>query len=361
MKVNIGLAATLAVLGLLVACSNDKSKDAPKASTTTTATTTATTPDLGGHILVSVTVDWEGAYLSEDGLDMLDALRRRLPEVPFTHFVSAGYFTTRSVATKTEPTSEPPAGESLQPATELKAQVKPGDELAIHVHAWGSLVRAAKVPVHFAPSFLSGKAKLLEFDGGDVGFDSDLDNYSVQELRAIIATSRRLLTAAGLVPSTSFRAGGYLGTPKVLEAARAEGLDVDASAIDHKQLEGTENAVHQARLKAVWPSVDSSTQPYAIKTPSGDILEVPIAAFMENASVAEILDLLQRANARLAKAPDADVFVVLGFHQETAQEFGPMLLDAVEKMRADPTLKTKVRFVTVQSAAKAFRVRQAPH
>ncbi len=292
---------------------------------------------------------------------MLDALRRRLPDVPFTHFVSAGYFTTKSVASKPVPSNELPASESLHPGTELKAQVKPTDELAIHVHAWGSLVRAAEVPVRLAPSFLSGTAKLLEFDSGDAGFDSDLDNYSVPELRAIIATSRRLLTAAGLVPSTSFRAGGYLGTPKVLEAARAEGLDVDSSAIDHKQLEGTESAVHQARLKAVWPSVDSSTQPYVNKTPAGDILELPIAAFMEDASVAEVLDLVQRAGARLAKAPDADVFIVVGFHQETAQEFGPMLLDAIEKMRADPTLKTKLRFLTVQSAAKALRLRQAAH
>src|SRR4051812_34698961 len=78
-------------------------------------------------VVVAVTIDWEGAYLSPEGLDALDALRKRL-NVPITHFVSAGYFT-----------KEPPEPGTI---SSIKEVVHPGDELALHVHAWRSLAKA---------------------------------------------------------------------------------------------------------------------------------------------------------------------------------------------------------------------------
>lgn len=300
-------------------------------------------PPQPDKILVAITVDWEGAYLSDDGLDMLDAVRRRLPAVPFTHFVSAAYFT--------KPAKQGGA-QVPDPATEIKAQLKPGDELAVHVHVWRSLVTAAKVEPHLTPSFLTGKAKLIEFDDGDTGFDSDLDNYSVAEMRAIIATSRQLLTNAGLKPSTSFRAGGYLGTPKVLEAARAEGLVVDSSALDHRQLD---EGPFRKRVAKVWPKIDAGTQPYTIKTQAGDILELPIAAFSEEVEKQELLDIVRRAKERLAAKPGGNEIVVFGFHQETAHEFVPQLLDALEKLRADADVGGRLQFVTIEAAAQARR------
>lgn len=339
-----GIVRTLAALGFVLACSCSKKE--PKAATEGSASSPASKQqpvdggqqDDGGHVLVAITVDWEGAFLSDEGLDMLDAVRRRLPGVPFTHFVSAAYFTKPG-----------PPNDDLDPATELKAQVKAGDELAIHVHAWESLARAANAGVHLAPSFVTGTNKLADLGDGDRGFDSDLDNYSVAELRAMIATSRRLLTKAGLSPSKSFRAGGYLGTPKVLEAARAEGLLVDSSAIDPRQ---PDSEALKKRLAGIWPAIDTGSQPYAIQTPAGDMTEVPIAAFVEDVSAAELMDILQRARERLAKEPRRDVDVVLGVHQESAQEFVPTLLDTLEKVRADPDANRQLRFVTVEAIAR---------
>src|SRR5687767_996778 len=73
-----------------------------------------------GQIVVALTIDWEGAYLSPDGLDALDALRRDLGRTPMTHFVSAAYFT-----------KDAPDPKALETIT--KAVVE-GDELAIHLH-----------------------------------------------------------------------------------------------------------------------------------------------------------------------------------------------------------------------------------
>ena len=50
-------------------------------------------PPANGRIVVALTIDWEGAYVSPDGLDALDEFRRALGPAPLTHFVSAGYFT----------------------------------------------------------------------------------------------------------------------------------------------------------------------------------------------------------------------------------------------------------------------------
>ena len=318
-------AAALAALGVAAACSS------------------SVKPEGAGRVVLAITVDWEGAFLSDDGLDMMTSLRGRLPAVPFTHFVSAAYFT-----------KEAPDPDT---AAVLAGQVRPGDELAIHVHAWRSLVRMAGVEVRLAPSFLTGNDQLVELEGGDTGFDSDLDNYSVDELRAIIATSRRLLAAAGPTPSTSFRAGGYLGTSKVLEAARAEGLRIDSSAIDHRLVPADDESgpAFRGRIRQIWPTIDSSSQPYTIKTASGDILEVPIAAFVEDVTPAEVVELVRRAQARLAKAPQTDVFVVLGLHQETAHEVGPALLEALEKVRADPALAGVLRYATIEAAAKSAK------
>ena len=53
-------------------------------------------PPRKGRIVVAFTIDWEGAYLSPEGLDALDQLRLKLGAAPITHFVSAAYFSKES-------------------------------------------------------------------------------------------------------------------------------------------------------------------------------------------------------------------------------------------------------------------------
>ncbi|HVK88546.1 MAG TPA: hypothetical protein VM513_30720 [Kofleriaceae bacterium] len=324
----IGSSVLVAALAL-AACSNSK-------------------PATKGRIVVAITVDWEGAYLSPEGLDALDEVREALgPKVPVTHFVCAAYFT------KTNP--DPAVVKTLTQS------VRSGDELAVHLHGWKSLAVASAIEPRLSPSFLTGTDKLLEFADGDVGFDTDLDAYSGPELRTLLRTSRRLLEAQTKLPvSKAFRAGGYLGTPKVLQAIHDEGYTVDSSATDARQLDERKDDVLPRRVTEIWPKVDSGTQPFYVPQRGGQLLELPIAAFADYATAAEITGVIEAAGKRLAAAPNKDVFVVLGFHQETADEFGPRLRDGVAAAQQQPALASKLLFTTIDHAAALARPTATP-
>jgi hypothetical protein len=303
-------------------------------------------PATGGQVVVALTIDWEGAYISIDGLDAMDELRREIGPAPITHFVSAAYFTKE----RPDPTA----------AASIREAIRDGDELAVHLHAWRSLAKASGLEPKLAPSFLTGTDKLLEFEDGDVGFDTDLDAYGVPELRALLRTSRRLLEATRVPISKSFRAGGYLGTPKVLQAIREEGFTVDSSATDHRQLDERKDEVLPGRIAAIWPGVTTATQPWLVDARGGPVLELPVAAFADYASAAEITAVLEDAHARLAQAPGRDVFVVLGFHQETADEFGVRVREGIAQARARPGLAADLVFTTIAAAAERARRALAP-
>lgn len=80
-----------------------------------------------GRVIVALTIDWEGAYLSPEGLDALEQLRTRFAGAPLTHYISAAYFTKQE--------QDPKAVSWIQEA------VQQGDELAVHLHAWRTLAR----------------------------------------------------------------------------------------------------------------------------------------------------------------------------------------------------------------------------
>jgi hypothetical protein len=315
-------------------------------------------PRAGGRIVVAITVDWEGAAFTPEGLDALDELRKHLGPAPITHFVSAAYFT------KDHP--------DARAAAYLAESVHPGDQLAIHLHVWRSLARASGLAPKLSPSFVTGTDKLYEFDDGDVGFDTDLDVYGVGELRALIRTSAHLLEQAHLpVSRTTFRAGGYLGTPKVLNALRQEGFAVDSSATDHRQIDAKKDSFLSQRVREVWPKVEATTQPYFIdersevarggSAPRGvdpksrQLLEMPIAATADYVSAAQIASMFDAAAARLQRDPDRDVFVVLGCNQETAQDFAGRLGEAIQQVRGRPALADRLVFTTVEGAADRAR------
>ena len=282
-------------------------------------------------MVVAITVDWEGAELNPDGLDAIDWLRKRVPG-PITHFVSSAYFT------KAEP--EPVV------AT-LAEMVKPGDELAIHLHLWTSLAKASGVEPRVSPSFLTGTADVEDYDG-DAGYETDLDVYDVAELRALLRTSRQLLAQSKLAVSRSFRAGGFLATPKVLAAIRSEGFTVDSSALDPGAIDLDDDAF-QTRVASVWPKLDGGLQPFDL---GAGLVELPITAFADYTSAGEVAAHIEAAYARLAAEPSHDVFVVFAFNLETAAALAGRIGQGVEKARA---AHEDLVFATVAHAGELAR------
>jgi predicted deacetylase len=294
-----------------------------------------------GRIVVALTIDWEGAVLSSESLDAIDELRKVVPDAPLTHFVSAAYFT------KAHP--DPTIVDTLG------AAVRKGDELAVHLHAWRSLAKASKVEPKLSPSYLNGTEAVQPADDGDVGFDVDLDVYDVGELRALLRTSHRLLEQAHLPIGKAFRAGGYLGTPKMLQAIHDEGFTLDSSATDHHPIDAASGNFLRGRLGQLWPKLEPTSQPFAIAVAGGDVLELPIAAIADYTATAEIGKVFEAAHAHLQSAPTRDVFVVLAFHQETATDYGNRLRDAITAMQARKEIAGEVVYVTMETAGDLAR------
>jgi hypothetical protein len=298
-------------------------------------------PRSKGQIVVALTIDWEGAYVSPDGLDAFDSFREKLGDAPFTHFVCAAHFTKPNVDPK-----------SVVGA--LRSTIRPTDELAIHLHAWTSLATASHVKPKSSPSFLTGTDQLLDLQDGDLGFDTDLDVYSVVELRAMLRTSRALLEQTAIPVSTSFRAGGYLGTPKMLQAIQEEGFTVDSSATDYQQLEEQKETLPE-RIRDLWPALDATSQPFFVEAGVGTLLEMPIAAIADYATANEVVALFEAARTRLLADPQADVYVVLGFHQETAHDFLNRLTEALDRVRKRPDIAEHLYFATLRDASERAR------
>jgi hypothetical protein len=290
-------------------------------------------------VRIAISIDWEGAYLQPESLDALDQFRKDNPGVPLTHMLNAAYYTK-------------PGAEAADATREIRLAVQKGDEVGLHVHAWKSLLTAAGVAPRSGPSFLSMSGERFAFDD-DSGFDVDLAGFSVAELRAVMAKSRQILEAEKLAVGPTFRAAGWLATPNVLEAARAEGFTVDASATDPAWFDEEEVAVLRRRLAELWSRVDQTTQPFWIETPAGRILEMPdTGAMADYLTVPEIQGHVERAAASLASAGKRPVFVHLGFHAETAEEFAPRLSQALSVLRAR---NTPMVFETLSRSADAAR------
>ncbi len=289
-------------------------------------------------VRIAISVDWEGGFFSPESLDALEAFRKDNPGVPLTHMLNAAYYTK-------------PAAVAADATREIRRAVRDGDETGLHVHAWKSLVVAAGVKPRDGPSFLSPSSGLIAFQD-DIGFDLDLAVFTVAELRAIMKKSREILEAQGLVVGPSFRAGGWIATPAVLEAARAEGFTIDSSALDPSWLDEKDVAALQHRLGDVWRRVDQTTQPFWIDTPAGKILEMPdTGGAADYLSVVEIQQHVERA-ATATVAAGKPVFVHIVLHAETADDYAARLGQALSVLRAR---STPMVFETLSSSAEVAR------
>ena len=284
------------------------------------------------RVVVALTMDWEGAYIADQGLGALADLRAHV-NAPVTHFVCPAYLTKRD-----------PDPDTL--AT-LREAVRAGDELAVHLHGWASLAQAAGIAPRTSPSFLSGTDDLVAVED-DRGFDLDPDAYDVAGLRALVRTTRALLERTGLPVSRSFRAGGYLATPKLQQAIRDEGFTVDSSAIDYRQLDELGDALLPARVHQLWPTATPTSQPWVL---GGGLLEMPIGGVTDYATAAELAAPIDAACAKARAQPGRKQFVVLAFHLEDGEDFTSRLRDAVAAPRSCDGLV----FTTLEHAAELAR------
>lgn len=289
------------------------------------------------RICVAVSVDWEGAYLDPDDLQAFTQFRRELPDVPLTHLVNAGYFTKRDI-------------DPVSTAQAISAVIGERDELGLHIHGWASLARRAGIEPRLQPSFLDAEGLVIE---GDRGFDVPLEAYSVDDIRALVRTSRKILAEHGFVVSATFRAAGWLAGERVLEAIRAEGFEIDSSAVDADWLEEMADVSLPDRIRECWPDVHPDTQPFWIETRVGRLLEMPdTGALADYATADEMVAHLESVIASADAAPGTLRFAHVGFHQEGAADFAPRVIDALTRMKTRD--KRAIVYDTVKNCAARF-------
>lgn len=274
-----------------------------------------------GKIRIVVSVDWEGRDLREDNLAAMQDFRERFPAVPLQQFLNAAYYTKPQVYA---------AGLTRS----IKSVLRPGDEHGLHIHAWRSLVNAAGVRFRTGPSFVDQDVN-VNTCGVDCGSDVSLTAYTKPELQKMIRKSVEILTAQGFNRPTSFRAGGWQANDAVLSALAEEGFALDSSATYAPYLEASWGAYNLFRFVAeLWPTTNPTSQPYIYSSKTGhQILELP-----NNASLADYVTGSDMLNAFIAQArllqvsPQNDVYLSIGFHQETAAAYLPRLISALNQI-----------------------------
>ncbi|MCP4448594.1 MAG: hypothetical protein GY811_25140 [Myxococcales bacterium] len=300
----------------LGACSKDGKKKADPEHNLGSGTTPHAKPgDPKANVIATLSIDWEGAYLSDAGLEALADFRKTWEHAPITHFVCPAYFLQSS--------------DKAEAAATVQSHIREGDEVGLHIHSWKSLAERAGVPFRSSPNFYADKTELIAFDQNDRGYEVSLSAYGPQELAKLVQSSLALLEENGLGKATSFRAGGYVTSPALLEAVRSAGMHVDSSSSwSPWYKEGQGN--FQKELARLWPRLQELTQPYGIDTSAGAIIEVPnTGSFVEYVSTDQMIGHLERA-AALSRSTGAPVYVNFGAHQETADEFIYLLSDAWE-------------------------------
>jgi hypothetical protein len=165
----------------------------------------------------------------------------------------------------------------------------------------------------------------------DEGHEISVEAYEADEFAAIVRKSRELLESNGFKLGTSFRAGAWLAGPRVREAIRREGFLVDSSATDTTWHDELARYALPAMIKTIWPDVTQHTQPFEIATPAGALLEMPDTGALADYVTAD--EMSGHVAAVVERLADRDLFVHIGFHQETAARYLPRVTAAVRAIR----------------------------
>lgn len=275
-----------------------------------------------GKVRIVVSVDWEGEDLTSENLQAMKDFRRDFPDIPLQHFLNAAYYTK-------------PQADAAQITKTVKSVLLPGDEHALHIHAWRSLVESSKVKFRVSPSFVTEGYSQADCPF-DCGVDVPLTAYTVAELRKIISRSVEILQREKFNRPKSFRAGGWQADDNVLEALAAEGFTLDSSATPAEFLQAYWGKYNLYKFVAkLWANTTPTSQPYVYKTSSGlKITELPNNANLcDYMTGSDMFKVFQSNAAALKKDSKKDVYLSIGFHQETAARYLPRIREAIELIR----------------------------
>lgn len=272
-------------------------------------------------IALVITVDWEGRDLTDANLAAMNTFRSTFPTLPLVHFLNAAYFT--------KPDADPSAVEA-----KIKSVIREGDELGLHIHGWKRLFEASGVTFRSTPTFW-GNGPLSNDCAYDCGHEVPISAYTASELSSVVRYSVKTLKGHGFGTSVSFRAGGWVATESVRAALLENGFKTENSEVPVTYLKAKLGTMPlYTWLDDLWAGASNLTQPHTLSNATGSLTEVPDNGALSDYVSAEDMLAVYRAN-RAATAKGSVRVVSIGFHQETAAKYLPVLTDAITRIQAD--------------------------
>lgn len=293
-----------------------------------------------GKIQLLVTVDWEGRDLLETNLQAMRHLHARFPGVKVVHFLNAAYFTKDDAHPKED-------------SAKIASAIAPIDETGLHIHGWRRLFEASGVDFKSGPTFWGTQLRPNDCIY-DCGHEVPISLYSADELRKVVRFSLDTLEAQGFGRAKSFRTGGWMAKDTVREAVAAEGLVYEESAVPTAflapQLKG--RPIFDW-LTDLWKGTTELSQPYALPTPAGTLVEVPDnGALADYVSADQMVGTFQANKAAFLRDRSKNVVVSIGFHHETAAKYVPQLETALARIQ-DIVKQEKLPFESITTEAIA--------
>lgn len=265
------------------------------------------------RIQIVISVDWEGGSLESDNLAAMSGFRDRFPQVPLLQFLNAAYYTK-------------PDAQARQVTEAIRSVLRPIDELGLHLHGWKRLFEASGVKFRDQPSFW-GSPELSGDCSYDCGHEVPISAYSTEELRKVIRNGARILSQNGFGAARSFRAGGWMASPSVLEALVSEGFLLDSSAVPPPHLrDGLEGFPLFDWVQELWADTTTLSQPFQLRTSKGDILELPDSGGLADyVTTSQMKSIFQETVSASEEAGGTELYLHFGFHEETAERYLPQL------------------------------------
>ena len=175
----------------------------------------------------------------------------------------------------------------------------------------------------------------LRVSHDDMGHEVALFVYNKEELKKMITKSRELLSEISLDIGKTFRCGAWLKSDDLFDALSEEGFEMDCSAVDGNFLMERWGDFQLSKwTKELWPDCSRTSQPYIMEFDGYSMLEVP-----NNGCLSDYVDedhMLEtvRVNHEYGVQNKLEqVYVSIGFHQETAVKFLERLDKAVELIK----------------------------
>lgn len=276
----------------------------------------------GGLELV-VTVDWEGRDLNDANLRAMQDLHAKFPQVKIIHFLNAGYYTKLGA-------------DPADVTAKINSAIAPGDEKGLHIHGWKRLFEAAGAKFIASPTFW-GTALSPQQCFDDCGHEVPISLYSTDELRKVVKFSLDTLEKNGFGRAKAFRCGGWMAKQSVRDAVALEGLEQEHSAVPTQFLQPKLGGYPVYDwLSDLWAGTTPTSQPYTMPAQGHDLLEVPDnGALSDYMSADQMVDVFEQNVAAWKADKKKKVVVSVGFHEETAATYLPILETALTKFYAE--------------------------